>query len=223
MTSNTTAPSTWATAGSGKEALFGARRDIVVIGAGTGGLSALSKLLSAIPASFDAAILVTLDSGDQPASVVLQILQSYSKLQVSFATESALIRRGQVILTPQGCNMRIEQAGIIALESVAAYAHNGPSANVLFKSAAASYGHRVIGIVLSGATHDGTTGLTAVEAAGGVGIVQSPEEAGDPGMPANAIRADHPNYCSTLDDMALLMVSLSAGETPLQETFVKPR
>lgn len=213
--------SAWASVASGKHALLGGRRDIVVIGAAMGGLSALSKLLSGIPPSFAAAILVAFDSGSQPASVVLQILRTYSRLQVGYATQSALMQRGRVLLTPPSHNMLIKQSGIVSLERQGAFASNSPSVDVLFKSAAVAYGHRVIGVVLSGATKDGTAGLTVIEAAGGVGIVQNPFEAADDSMPSNAIRGDHPDYCSLLDDMAPLLISLAAGEKPSQGRFLK--
>ena len=211
----------WATAASGEHALLGGRRDIIVIGAAMGGLSALSKLLTGIPASFDAALLIALDIGSQPTSVVLQILRTYSRLQVSFASNNALIRRGQVLVAPPNYDMRVEQAGIVGLERAGAFASGGPSVNVLFESAAAAYGHRVVGVVLSGASHDGTAGLSVIEAAGGVGVVENPEEAVDPSMPQSAIRGDHPDYASSLDDLAPLLVSLAAGEKPSRGSFLK--
>jgi two-component system chemotaxis response regulator CheB len=204
---------TWATAGSGEPALPGARRDIIVIGAAMGGLSAVSKLLSGLPPAFDAAILVALDIGSQPASIVLQILRTYSRLQVSYASDGELVRRGRVLVAPPRHDMRIEQAGIVGLKQGSAYADGGPSVNALFKTAAAAYGHRVIGLVLSGASNDGTAGLSVIEAAGGVGVVQDPE-AVDAAMPSSAISGDDPDYCVRLDDMAPLLVALAAGAKP---------
>ncbi len=60
----------------------------------------------------------------------------------------------------------------------------------LFESAAAVFGDRTIGIVLSGLDGDGTAGLTAIEEVDGVGIVQDPEEASEPELPVNALRHD---------------------------------
>lgn len=217
----TTLVSRWATAASGEHALLGGRRDIVVIGAAMGGLSALAKLLIGIPPSFDAAVLIALDIGSQPTAVVLQILRTYSRLKVSFASNNALIRRGQVLIAPPNYDMRVGQAGIVDLERSGAFASSGPSVNVLFESAAAAYGYRVVGVVLSGASHDGTAGLSVIEAAGGVGVVENPEEAVDPSMPSNAIRGDHPDYSSSLDDMAPLLISLAAGEKPSKGLFLK--
>jgi two-component system chemotaxis response regulator CheB len=188
-----------------------ARRDIVVIGAACGGLSALGKLVNGLPESLDAAILVDLDSGAQPASMVLQILCNYSRLPVSYAQDGASVQRGQMVLTPAGHHMRLAPPGVISLHA-GAFFSDGPSVDRLFETAAAVYGKRVIAVILTGGSHDGTKGLTTVEAAGGAGVVQDPAEALDPGMVLSAIRDDHPNYCVGIAQMAALLVRLVAGE-----------
>ncbi|MGJ7571553.1 chemotaxis protein CheB [Variovorax sp. RB2P76] len=184
------------------------------MGAGAGGLTAICKVLSGLPPGFDVAILIALDIGSQPAPIVLQILRSYSVLPVSYATNGALIRRGRVAVAPARHNMRIAQRGVIALEAQSLFAGGGPSVNGLFKTAALAYGERVIGVVLSGASHDGTEGLTQIEASGGVGIVQDPAGAFDASMPANAIRSDHPDHCCALERLAPLLIKLVSRDAP---------
>ena len=71
--------------------------------------------------------------------------------------------------------------------------HSRPAADPLFLSAAAAYGNHVVGIVLSGADSDGTVGLCAIKARGGMALVQRPEEAAIPSMPLAAIALDHPD------------------------------
>jgi two-component system chemotaxis response regulator CheB len=79
----------------------------------------------------------------------------------------------------------------------------------LFESAAEVYGDRVIGVVLTGGDSDGTAGLRAIHAAGGVAVIQDPGEATDPSMPDSALRDDHPDFCVRLEDMGRLLTSLS--------------
>jgi two-component system chemotaxis response regulator CheB len=207
--------SSWATSDTRATPSHNGRRDIIAIGAAVGGLSIICKLLARLPAEFDAAILIALDMGSQPSSTVLQILRGYSRLPVNYATEGALVRRGCVILAPVRHHMRVAQPGIVMVEDERSFSGDAPSANRLFETCAAVYGPRVIGVVLSGASHDGTAGLTCIETAGGIGVVQDPEEAVDASMPSNAIRADHPDYCSVVDRMVPLLVTLVSGATPL--------
>lgn len=190
------------------------RRDVVVIGAGSGGLTAVCHLLGDLPKDFDAAILLALDAGSQPSASVLQILRGYSQLPVIYATDGVMVRRGRVVVAPTRQTMAIVPPDIVSLEYERAFAGAGPSVNRLFESAAATYSARVIGVVLSGASHDGTAGLKRIEAAGGIGVVQDPGEALESGMPASALRMDHPGYCCALEQMTPLLLKLVAGALP---------
>ena len=78
--------------------------------------------------------------------------------------------------------------------------HSRPAADRLFQSAAEAYGRRVIGVVLTGGGHDGTDGLKAIKAAGGISVVQQPYEAQDPSMPRSALLGDHPDHCAPIDE-----------------------
>ena len=189
-------------------------RDVIVIGAALGGLTALCKVVKGLPRGFDAAIFVALDIASQPASSVLQILGNYSHLPVGYAVHGASVHRGRIVLAPLGHHMRIAQSGAIALGACAALSDDRSSVDGLFETAAAVYGKRVIGVILTGGSHDGTRGCTAIEAAGGVCVVQDPEESVDAAMPLSAIRGDHPDYCLRLEEMAPVLVRLAAGELP---------
>ena len=189
-------------------------RDVIVIGAALGGLTALCKVLSGLPRGLEPAILVALDIASQPAHSVLQILGNYAQLPVGYAEHGTSVLGGRLVLAPLGHHMRIAQPGIIALDACGALSGVKPSVDGLFETAAAVYGKRVIGVVLTGGSHDGTSGSTAIEAAGGVCMVQDPREAVDADMPLSVIRRDHPDYCVRLDQMASLLVRLAAGELP---------
>lgn len=184
-------------------------RDIIVVGTAMGGLSALCKLIGGLPSEFKATVLVAFDSCAQPAESVLQILRHYCRVDVNYAHDGSLLRHRRVILTPPGQCMRLCKPGVIELE-----ARSGHQVDLLFKTAAEVYGRRVIGVVLTGGSHDGTAGLSAIEAAGGVGVVQDPDEALDGAMPLSAIRGDDPDYCIGLANMPALLVQLAAGSSP---------
>jgi two-component system chemotaxis response regulator CheB len=98
-----------------------------------------------------------------------------------------------------------------------------PAVNALFRSAAIAYGGRVIGVVLTGLLDDGTDGLIAITAAGGLSIVQDPDDAEWPSMPRNALKRDHVEHVVPLSGLADLLVRLTAEEAgpsvPLPEEY----
>jgi two-component system chemotaxis response regulator CheB len=80
--------------------------------------------------------------------------------------------------------------------------HTRPAADPLFMSAAEAHGQRVLGIVLSGGDSDGSAGLLAIAEHGGTTLVQDPVEAAMPSMPRSAIKADHPDACLSIEEIA---------------------
>ena len=89
--------------------------------------------------------------------------------------------------------------------------------DVLFRSAAASLGGRVTGLVLSGSLSDGTAGLRAIKRCGGTTVVQDPDDAVVPSMPRNALRYAEIDYVRPVAEMANLLARLAqepAGPSP---------
>ena len=86
-------------------------------------------------------------------------------------------------------------------------------------SAARAYRSRVIGILLTGGGEDGTDGLTAIGYAGGIAIIQDPEEAPHPWMPPTALRKDHVDLVLPLMEIVPTLLTLAAGE-PLPEQAI---
>ena len=184
------------------------QRNIVVIGAALGGISAIAKFAKSCPAEMQASVLVALATPQQPAAMVLQILKSYAAIEVDYAVQAEKVRLGKIYLSPQGKHMSVMSGGVLRLESGQPSDANTPSVNRLFASAARVYGDRVIGIVLSGNSKEGAQGLRDIEAAGGIGIVQDPADAVEPLMPRNALRSDHPNFCVKSSEIAGLVQTL---------------
>jgi hypothetical protein len=80
-----------------------------------------------------------------------------------------------------------------------------PAIDALFRSAAAAFGRRLIGVVLTGMLRDGTEGLRAVRDAGGITIVQNPESAQAAGMPRSAMEGLGVDYCLDLPEIGPLL------------------
>jgi two-component system chemotaxis response regulator CheB len=91
-----------------------------------------------------------------------------------------------------------------------------PAIDPLFRSAAASYGARVVGVVLTGLQDDGTAGLLAIKRCGGIAIVQDPTDAPYPQMPRHALEHVEVDYCVPILKMGAVLYRLI--QEPLPET-----
>jgi two-component system chemotaxis response regulator CheB len=188
-------------------------RDVVVIGAALGGLTAIAKIASNWPRELPISVLIALTTQDQPAKTVLQIIAPYARVGVSFAVNGEAITSRHIYVSPPDKHLSVGRFGVVRLDNPSFFDTVRPSVNRLFAAAAVVYGPRVIGIVLSGNQYDGVQGMRDIEAAGGVGIVQDPEDATAPQMPRHVIRNDSPDYCVKASEIAPLVQRLAAGKT----------
>lgn len=166
--------------------------DIVAIGASTGGIHALSKLLRAIPASFDTPILIT---QHLPASFMPYFSTQLALLAgrpCDVAADHTRIRPGRILIAPGDAHMRcvkMMDGAVIRLDTRPMPSGCVPSVDPMFSSLGEVYGARGLCVVLSGMGRDGSIGARAVQDAGGTVIVQDRSSSvvwGMPGAVANA-------------------------------------
>jgi two-component system chemotaxis response regulator CheB len=162
------------------------RRGLIVIGASAGGVETLKDVVSRLPEDFPAAICVVLHIAPSSPSALADILSRAGRLPCRPAEDGTPLRAGTIVVAPPDHHLVVEDN--VARLSVGPR-ENGhrPSVDVLFRSAAAARHDQVVGVVLSGNRDDGAAGLAAIKAYGGAAIVQDPDEAMYPGMPANAL------------------------------------
>src|SRR5262245_23298831 len=103
--------------------------------------------------------------------------------------------------------------GVIRLSRGPLEHRTRPAIDPLFRSAAKTFGERVVGVLLSGMGSDGVPGLIEITAKGGLSLVQHPDEALHPTMPRTAIRDDDVDGVLGLDEMASALTVLAAGGT----------
>jgi two-component system chemotaxis response regulator CheB len=162
---------------------------IVVIGASTGGPAALHRLLSDLPSTVAAPILVVQHIAHGFLPGLVDWLNSVSRLPVKIAEDGELLSEGRVFVAPDGHHLRVSSRNLISLSAGAPYGGHRPSASVLFESAARVYGAESLAVILTGMGSDGIDGLVAVHRAGGHVIAQDEQSSVVFGMPGAAIHA----------------------------------
>jgi len=185
-----------------------------------GGLEALTAVLRGLPADFDAALFIVQHIGAWP-SLLPEILSRIGTLPTAHARDGEPIEHGRVYIAPPDYHMVLER-DCVRLDSGPKEHHTPPAADPLFRSAAATYGPRVVGVVLTGGDSDGTKGMQAITNSGGVGIVQEPDEAKVPDMPENAMKYDKPNYSLSVGSIAPLLIELRYGRSDDEEGAREP-
>jgi two-component system, chemotaxis family, protein-glutamate methylesterase/glutaminase len=198
-------------------------RDIIVIGASAGGVDALQRLCAALPADLPAAVFVAQHLSPSARSVLPLLLDRAGPLHALSPVDGQEIEHGHIYVAAPDLHLLL-RPGKILVRRGPFENRTRPAVNALFRSAAAHYGGRVIGVVLTGLLDDGTDGLIAIKAAGGLSIVQDPADAEWPSMPRNALKRDHVDHALPLRDMPDLLIDLvkeEAGPTiPLPEDYL---
>lgn len=181
--------------------------DIVVIGASAGGVQALTDVLRRLPGNLPAAVFVVLHMAAKAPSALSAILSRCTSLPVAEAQDGEPIRPGRIYVSRPDYHLLI-QDGRVRLGHGPKEQHTRPAVDPLFRTAAETYGPRVVGVVLTGAQCNGSQGLLAVKQHGGVAMVQDPAEALWPSMPASAIRTVGVDHVLPLSDLAGKMTEL---------------
>ena len=161
--------------------------DLIVIGASSGGIEALIALLGWLPADLAAALCIVVHTSPEAPGLLPAVLGRRTPLPVSQAIDGERLQAGHIYVARPDHHLLVESGRIRVTRGPRENRHR-PAVDPLFRSAALTYGPRTIGVVLSGALDDGTAGLAAIKNQGGIAIVQDPEEALFPGMPASAQR-----------------------------------
>jgi two-component system chemotaxis response regulator CheB len=182
--------------------------DIIVIGASAGGVEALQKIASALPARLEAAIFVVLHVGAEATSALPAILRRAGPLPANHAINNEPIGYGRIYIAPPDFHLVLRDGAVRVIHGPRENRCR-PAVDPLFRSAAITYGRRVIGVVLSGALDDGTAGLLAIKVQGGIAVVQDPDDALVPGMPRNALEYVKVDHCLPVSEIGPLLARLA--------------
>lgn len=159
---------------------------IVVIGASTGGPSALQLVISSLPADLNIPFLVVQHMPPNFTRSFAQRLDTLSKLRVKEAEEGDLIQGGWIYIAPGGNHVTVisdPEGNRLSLSQKESGERYVPSIDKTMVSAAAIYGKGVLGIILTGMGNDGAEGIKKIKEAGGITFAESEETAVVYGMP----------------------------------------
>lgn len=118
--------------------------------------------------------------------MLARFLQSHTPLSVCEVEDKTPIEAGKVFIAPANYHVLVEP-GFFSLSLDAPVRYSRPSIDLAMTSAADSYGHHGVGIVLTGANADGAAGLRRMADAGALTVVQDPATAEMPAMPRAAL------------------------------------
>jgi two-component system chemotaxis response regulator CheB len=203
-----------------------ASHDIIVIGASAGGVEALVELVGGLPAGLPASFFVVSHFPPDTRSALPDILSRSGKLLARHARDGEPVNPGHIYVAPPGQHLLLRDGTVRLTYGPRENGHR-PAINPLFRSAARTFGPRVVGVVLSGAMYDGVGGLLAVRAAGGIAVVQDPSDAQVATLPRGAVEVAGADHIVPAAGLAPLLVDIvrrpapSKGEIDMSDPIEK--
>jgi len=189
---------------------------IIVVGTSAGGINALQEFISHLQPDIDAAVFIVMHlSGTAISNFLIHHLQPHTVIPCEIAQHNAAIKNGVIYVAAANIHLLVKKNHIV-LGSGPEENRWRPSIDVLFRSAAAAFNSRVIGVVLTGLLDDGTTGMLAIKRSGGTTIVQDPNEAEYPDMPLSVLNNMEVDYCVPLASMGEIITAI-ALTTPVEQ------
>jgi two-component system, chemotaxis family, protein-glutamate methylesterase/glutaminase len=182
---------------------------VVAIGASTGGPVALQTILSALPKDFSAPVLIVQHMAPGFTQGFVEWLNQSSRLPVHLAAHQEAMLPGHVYVAPDSFHMGVNGRGRIALSQEAPEYGLRPSVSFMFRSLAAAYGGKTIGVLLTGMGKDGAAELQLLKERGAVTFAQDKESSVVHGMPGEAIKLEAATYVLSPEKIAAALQSLT--------------
>lgn len=186
--------------------------DAVVIGVSAGGMRALKTIIPAFPPSFGLSVTVVQHLWRTSDGYLPRSLNTLSRVHVKEAEEKEMLKPGYVYIAPSNYHLMIEKDKSLSLSVDERVNYSRPSIDILFESAADTFGSHLIGVILTGANADGSQGLKAIKDAGGLTIVQDPATAEVGTMPQAALDLVAADYTLPLEEIGPFLVQCAGAQ-----------
>ncbi|SHE49215.1 chemotaxis protein CheB [Flavisolibacter ginsengisoli] len=193
--------------------IFMNKYELLIIGGSAGGLEVLLEVLPQLRTDLDYAVVLVMHrrGGD---SLLTGLLSDKTKLAVKEAEEKEAIRPGVIYIAPADYHLLIENDKTFSLDYSEKIHYSRPAIDASFETAAEAYGPLLAGVLLSGANADGAEGLLQIKQAGGLTIVQDPDEASVSYMPQQAIEKNAADKILTTRQIIGLLNELNHSIKP---------
>lgn len=182
---------------------------IIVIGASTGGVDALKRLVARLPGDLPAALCVVLHMSPHHPTRLHEILSDNGPLPARLARDGDPIAPGTICVGVPDRHLLVK-ADSLGVVFGPRENRSRPSIDVLFRSAAAYHATRVTAVLLTGNLDDGVSGLAGVKRCGGVAIVQDPADCEAPDLPQAAIAQVPVDHILPLGGIAAILPEILA-------------
>ena len=182
--------------------------EIVVIGVSAGALAALQIVLPALPVAYALPVVVVQHLHPWQENTLIFTYDEMCAVEVKEADEKESIRANCIYFAPPNYHLLIEDDRTFTLSIDPKVHFSRPAVDVLFESAVDVYGSGVVGVILTGANHDGAAGLQCIKRAGGLAVVQDPQTAVAAAMPQAAIDTTIVDYVLPLAEIGSFLATL---------------
>lgn len=188
--------------------------EAIVMGVSAGGLATLSVILKGLPDDYPLPVIITQHRSREERNLLEEVLQARCNIRIRQAEEKERIAGGMVYFAPPDYHLLIGEDRCFVLTYDELVQFSRPSIDLLFETAAETYGDKLVGIILTGASQDGAEGIRTISKWGGHTIAQDPMEAPFPLMPRAAIATGCVR--SILSSAGIGRFLLQIGQQPLQ-------
>lgn len=181
---------------------------IVAIASSAGGITALGRVLGALPKDLSVPVLVVQHLDPRHETVIAEVLGRRARLPVQLAQAGDVAEGGVVYVAPPNRHLLVGVGARLTLSDSELVHFVRPSADLLFESVAGAYGRQAIACVLTGSGTDGAMGVSAVKSRGGTVIVQDPDDAEFRGMPEAAVGTGSVDFVLPLAEIPTVIARL---------------
>lgn len=178
-------------------------KDLIVVGLGSsaGGLEALQIMLKNLPQIDNCSYIIAQHLSPTHKSMMVELLSRNTNLPVIEVKNGMLIKKKTIYMTPENTDIYVKDSKMY-LKNIEQSFGPKPSVNYFFSSLASDFNERAIGIILSGTGSDGSYGIRAIKAEGGMTMAQAPNTAKYDGMPLSAINTGKVDLVVPIDKIS---------------------